>query len=248
MNKKAIIASGAMAAAVLLPVAASASPGGTSTAPKLQFFNCVTDGAAYGPCNTTQPGSANWVKTDAAHGFSLALTTAVNDSSAVSYAGENVLNVPVIGQTLAQVTALGFDTSGFSDGGAPRLSLVMDDGNVVWLDPSVCGTSVGGGWTHADFRTAVKDAVYNPATDAPCTINSTYGTFSSGVDPHPEDSIPATNFTAWNWLNEAALNAGNAHIAQVLLVQDWGPGTSYNDNLTLDSVVISAQPGQAKKS
>lgn len=240
MHKKSIVAASAAAAVVLFPAAASASPG-HSTAPKLEFFNCVTDGAAYGPCSTTQPGSADWVQTDAAHGWSLALTTAANDPSAVSYVGENVLNVPVIGQTLADVTALGFDTTGFSGGGAPRLSLVMSDGNVVFLDPATCGIS-SGDWTHADFRNIDPSAGFVPGSSVPCTINSSYGTFTSGVDPRP--GFDETQYTAWNWLNAAS---NGATIAQVLLVQDWGPGTSYNDNLTFDNVVISAQPGQAKK-
>jgi hypothetical protein len=263
MRKGIIFVATAAVAALAFPTAASATPGGgQSTAPKLVAFNCVSEGAIYGPCNTTEPGSSGWVKNDAtgdADGYSFALTTAANTADAVSYAGANVLNTPVNGASLGHVAALSFQTNGYQGGGSPRISLVLSNGGVAWLDPEYCqSTADVNGWRLADFRQPSYTGGADPTN---CTIYTTFGTFTTGPWQSGYGPQIGGNYTAFDWMNWAAIN-GNINneptVSQIILVQDSGPGTSYIDDLTLgtgpqtqptlatSTAIFTAPPGQSK--
>ena len=262
MRKRSFLTAAAAVAVLATPAAAFAAPGGgQSTAPKLNAFNCVTDGAVYGPCNTTQPGTSGWVKNDATgnrDGYSLALTTAANTASAVSYVGANVVNTPVNGADLGHVAALSFMTSGYQGGGAPRISLVLSNGGVAYLDPEYCETAPDvNGWRLADFREPAYSGGADPTN---CTIYTSFGVFTTGSWQPGEGPQISGEYTAFDWMNWAASNGGSAEptVSQIILVQDSGPGTSYIDDLTLGTgpqtqptaadhtVTFTAPPGQSK--
>lgn len=253
---------------------ASAKPGGgNSTSPKLEFFNCASDGAIYGACDTNQPGSIDWIKgqdaTGDTDGFSLAVTTNANDPggtapAGVSYAGANVLNTPIQDQPLNTVDALSFQTKGFQGGGAPRISLILSggyiNGGTAFLDPEYCETSPdANGWRTADFREPSYDQGAN-ATEASCTIYTTFGTFTDGSWQPGEGPQIGGSYTAFDWMNWAASNGATNEptVSQIVFVQDAGPGTSYNDNLVFGAgpvaqpvvathtATFTAPPGQQK--
>jgi hypothetical protein len=260
MRKGTIFVATAAVAALASPMAASAAPG-QSTAPKLVAFNCVSDGAIYGPCNTTQPGSSGWVKNDApgnTDGYSLALTTAANTPGAVSYAGANVLNTPVNGARLGLVAALSFQTNGYQGGGAPRISLMLSNGGIAYLDPEYCQSAADpNGWRLADFREPSYTGGADPTN---CTIYTNFGTFTTGPWQPGYGPQISGDYTAFDWMNWAASNGSSSNeptVNQIILVQDSGPGTSYIDDLTLGtgpqtqptaadhSVTFTAPPGRA---
>lgn len=271
------LALGACGLVLTAAATASAKPGGGSSAsPKLAFFNCASDGAIYGACDTNQPGSIDWVKgpdaTGDSDGYSLAVTTDANNPggtppAGVSYAGANVLNTPIQGQTLDTVDALSFQTKGFQGGGAPRFSLILSggaiNGGTAFLDPEYCETAPDvNGWKTADFRQPSYDNGAN-GTEGSCTIYTTFGTFTDGPWQPGEGPDISGDFTAFDWMNWAASNGGvnEPTVSQIVFVQDAGPGTSYNDNLTfgdgpvqqpvtgtVTTTTFTAPPGPQKKS
>jgi hypothetical protein len=75
-----------------------------------------------------------------------------------------------INEPVGDVTNLSFDfrepPGGTVTGGSPRLSIILDNGDVVFADANNCNRPIpvsGGTWGRADFTGFVS-------TDAPCTI------------------------------------------------------------------------------
>jgi len=261
-----ITRAGLIAAGTAVALAPVMTPAfATNTTPKLHTFNCESQGAIYGPCDPTQPGSIGWVKGPDASGdndgFSLAITTDANQPDSVSYAGANIVNSAIQGIELSHVDALSFETQGFQGGGAPRISLTLSggaiDGGTAYLDPQYCESRPdSNGWQLADFRQPQWNT-----TDA-CTIYTTFGTFQSGPWQDGEGPQIDGTYTAFDWMNWAASNGAQNEptVSQVTLVQDAGPGTSYVDDLqlgdgdvgqpvtgTVITTEFTAPPGQKKR-
>jgi hypothetical protein len=208
---------------------AFAAPG-----PALSFFRCCGNASAGWSTDSDAPGDTD--------GYSIKLVTAANGSRPASYSGATIQHTITRGEKLGDITALAFDASGFFGGGAPRISVSLNDGNVLYAYPGRpgsfppgCDTQIGASdWYHAGFHNSTNTAQGDSTTPGDCVIYTKFGNEANGGV-----GISFTgDGTNSAWQNVVASDP-TATIKSASLIQDAGPGTSYNDNLTFDSAFFT---------
>jgi hypothetical protein len=124
-----------------------------------------------------------------------------------------------INEPVAEVTNLSFDfrepPGGTVTGGSPRLSIILDNGDVVFADANNCNRPIpvsGGTWGRADFTGFLS-------TDAPCTI------YLNGAIPY------ANTPTMSAWQVFAAANPGRELVYDFFITDI--PGEYWIDRISL---------------
>jgi hypothetical protein len=210
-----------LAVAVVATLAMSASSAFALNRPRLSFFK--GGGATIGWSNEggSSPGTGGDVQ-------SIRIQTFTNGSDAAgAYTyGANETKIGMVGGTLSAVDRLAFDSKGYLGAGAPRISLITDQGN-FFLSAYYCNDPTSGGWRRSVF--ADRHNNVNSET-ANCTI---YG-------PDDGDSNPLTHpgnaYTGWSdvlatWGNSGT--SGTAVVQDWFLIQEEGPAVVYVDRLTI---------------
>ncbi len=192
---------GLAAAAALLALAFA---GGTSLA-----------GLAFGPFSFFAAGGATveWTKEEALDGrFSVKLANPLPTGSA--YAGLWVGGIA--GTPLSDLRELGFSVKGYIGAGAPRFSLILDDGTVLWLSALYCDDPDGGpDWKTVDF------------VGGTCTI------YDSSGHTH----------TGWS---DVLDHHGGATVSALFLILDEGPATSYVDDIVIGTEGLRVRYGEPR--
>ncbi len=195
------------------------------------FATSSLDAAAISPNLSVSPfggpnSSANWVNnTSVAEtgGFAMFVSTAPSGFGGVLYHG-------VKGLMLSQLKHLGFDikmisTSGGSPSfaaGAPRLSIILSNGVILFPDPFYCSDISGS----ASATTYVH---FDVVTDGTCTVFAS----TSGTTP------------VGSWTDVLA-TYGSVPISLIFMIQDAPNGTLYLGTMFAGCASISAPTQNSK--
>jgi hypothetical protein len=210
-----------LAVAVVAILAMSASSAFALNRPRLSFFK--GGGATIGW--STEGGSSPGPGSDAQSIRIQTFTNGADDAGAYTY-GANEAKIGIVGGTLNAVERLAFDSKGYLGTGAPRISLITDEGN-FFLSALYCNTATSGGWSRSVFADRHNDA--NTET-AGCTI---YGPPDGDGLPltHPDNAYAGWSDVLATWGTSGT--AGTAHVEDWFLIQDEGPTVVYVDRLTI---------------
>jgi hypothetical protein len=204
MRKRLLVAVGVVAVVALIAPSASAL-----SKPRLSFVK--SGGATIGWSTTGGSSPADQYP----NGASIRIVApAGGGASAYTYGASEAL-VGIRGRTLSQIDHLGFDSKGYINAGAPRISLgtTGDDGDhFYFLSAYYCNDPLSGGWRTSDF---VGDTTN-------CTI------WRDGVTPLA------------GWAAAAAVADANNEVVQStpndwFLIQDESPATLNVDRLSVQN-------------
>jgi hypothetical protein len=159
---------------------------------------------------------AAWTNETPAHDSRFSIKLATNAPTGQAYAGVWVNGVS--GTKLSDITALGFWVKGYTGGGAPRFSIVLDNGVVLYPSAFHCGAQSPADWQKVDF-VGGSCVIYDSAGHA----HNGWGSVLYGQEGH-----------------------ANATIQSLFLIVDEGPVVSYVDDITvgiLGKTVTFGEPG-----
>lgn len=153
----------------------------------------------------------------------LRLETGPNPASdgSFSYAGVEAVGTPTNGKALTDVNRINYKFRGYSGAGAPRISLVLSTGHVIYLSGFYCNKDLTPtAWKQTRFFGAV----------AGCTIYSTNGGFTS-------DGVTSA------WDQVIASEGPGATITEIDVVKDETSGNditvSWLDDIRFDGVLFA---------
>jgi hypothetical protein len=127
----------------------------------------------------------------------------------------------------------GFSYKGAAAGGSPRVSVILTDGSVLYLDPAHCPTAANAaGWYTTDFF----------RTGASCTIHTTWGVFPGTDAVYNTDGTIADPATS-AWAN-AFESAPSQVVSYGFVIVDFG-GPFTLDRVRFGGSVLSEFPKDA---
>jgi hypothetical protein len=201
--------------AVVTILAMFAGSASAVTGPRLSFFKGGGASAGWSTAGGSSPGPGSDTQ-------SIRIQTVTNGSDAAgAYTfGANETKVGIVGGTLDEVDRLAFDSKGYLGAGAPRISLITDEGN-FFLSAFHCNTSTSGGWRTSVF--ADRHNTVNSETPN-CTI---FGPDDGDADPltHPGGAYAGWTDVLATW--------GTAVVEDWFLIVDEGPAVAHVDRLTI---------------
>ena len=173
-------------------------------------------GPAFGPFSFFAAGgaTAEWTKAVAHEGrFAVKLDNPLPTGNA--YAGLWVGGIS--GTPLSDLQELGFSVTGYIGAGAPRFSLLLDDGTVLWLSALYCDDLDTGSpdWKTVDF------------VNGACTIYDSAG------------------HTHTSWSDVVAAHS-DATVSALFLILDEGPATSYVDDIVIGIEGLRVRYGEPR--
>ena len=200
-------------AAIATVAIASNSVFASVTRPKLSF---IKDGGATIGWSTTGGSSPSDPYPNSS---SIRIVApAGGGASAYTYGASETL-VGIRGEHLAEISHLGFDSSGYLGAGAPRISLGTtgpDGAHTFFLSAYHCNDPIGGGWRTSDF----SDSAQSPGTSTGCLIydqsGNTFPSIQAAGLLYPDDVV-VSNPNDW------------------FLIQDESPATLNVDRLTVEN-------------
>ena len=146
----------AIATAVVL-IAASVAYAAGVTKPKLSFTKSKAS------IGWSSDGSSPGGGVSNANNQSIKIAAQSNGGASAYTYGPDENLVGIRGETLAQITHLGFDSKGAMTPGSPRISLGTqgDDGaHTYFLSAYHCNTATSGGWRTSDFVNGANCLVF----------------------------------------------------------------------------------------
>lgn len=171
---------------------------------------------AFGPFSffAANGATAEWTQEESLEGrFSVKLDNPFPTGTA--WAGVWVGGIA--GTSLSALDALGFSVNGYIGAGAPRFSLILDDGTVLWLSALYCDDlGPGPEWKTVDFVAGV------------CTIYDSAGHAHAG------------------WSDVSSVHDDDATIDALFLILDEGPGVSYVDNIVIGTADLDIRYGEPR--